>query len=385
MKRHHDTEASVILPILLIISPASAFLRRNNSSNERHLRTPIKWWYNLNPSLPGGGECVQSSDYPANYPVDFPKLLYNSKDECCDNHKDVTCLLKVTTTTTTSTKATLPTLTEAPSSSPLPKPVKWYPFEDGCVHDSLYPEWMSAGLNSYTYLFDSQADCCTVHSCNIQEDKWYPVNTNGEGFDCVYNNDYPVDFLQHANEMLFDSKMECCEVYCGVATTTTTTPEMKLNSGTVAPPIVVTNPPPIVTDHESTCNKKWHISTLSSGANTCTNDAVYPPTWENTNHLHATAQSCCDKYFPNSPCTILDHCACHQNWHLSIQPGEIETCTNDEDYPESWHLASYQYLFVEPKECCLKNFGVEECRLRDVCESCVDTWHVNPSMPSGSW
>jgi hypothetical protein len=82
---------------------------------------------------------------------------------------------------------------------------------------------------------------------------------------------------------------------------------------------------------------------------------------------------------------VVDHCTCPKNWHLSIQPGEAETCTNDLDYPESWHKAPGHFLFRSAEECCLENFDDEDCKKRDVCLTCVDTWHVNPDKPGSSW
>jgi hypothetical protein len=33
----------------------------------------------------------------------------------------------------------------------------------------------------------------------------------------------------------------------------------------------------------------------------------------------------------------------------------------------------------------LENFDDEDCKKRDVCLTCVDTWHVNPDKPGSSW
>jgi hypothetical protein len=458
----------------------SGDLESSSSSSPRALRPLIKWWYQKDVTLPGGGSCVQNIEYPSDYPVNFPKLLYDTKDGCCANHQDVSCLLVVPTSDTTQQEQTMkpiPPLTNEPTAAPIKKVEKWYPLNGNCVRNTNYPEWMGAGINVYTYLFDSNDDCCAVHGCNTKQDKWWPVNNDGV-FVCQLGNDYPEEFLE-VDGLLFDTEEKCCEVYCGefkttssteaaetttstttTTTTTTTTEEMVQNSGTIAPPFssstttsassssscdsqqwhISTLPntpntctndksypsawdsisgylfaspqeccdtffsdsphcitknvcqstdtaPSIVGDTTTDCGKKWHISILPNGLHTCTNDNVYPPEWDtlSSTYLLSTPQECCSNFFPGVECKILNHCDCHSNWHISIQTGELNTCTNDERYPASWHNAPQNHLYMSHEECCERNFEGEECNVRDACKDCVDTWHVNPDAPGGSW
>lgn len=202
---------------------------------------PIKWWYNPNPSLPGGGECVQNSNYGDNWPRDFPGLLYDSKDGCCENHQDVSCLIVDPITTVS---ATIPVFTSEPTSSPTAKPSKWY-FDDqsnDCTEGTGYPHWMSAGSNARTHLFASREDCCLINSCSAEEkeQKWWPTSDGAGGMTCVYSDDYPLEFLQHAADFLFDSEGDCCAIYCvsdpGTTSTVsaTTTESEQTTKATVA-------------------------------------------------------------------------------------------------------------------------------------------------------
>jgi hypothetical protein len=198
---------------------------------------PIKWWYLTEPSLPGGGKCVENASYQDNWLTDFPDLLYDSKDGCCDNHQDVSCLISNPVTTV---KATLPVLTSEPSASPTAKLSKWY-FDSGsndCTEGTGYPDWMAAGLNAYTHLFSSRQDCCLVNDCPVgtKENKWWP-KSNGDGsYNCVLSDDYPPVYLDHADVMLFDKEDDCCAIYCDIGTTSTVQATVAAES-TKAPPV----------------------------------------------------------------------------------------------------------------------------------------------------
>jgi hypothetical protein len=400
--------------------------------------------------------------------------LYDTKDGCCDNHQDVSCLLTVPSVVTPKPS---PVITKEPTSKPVEKVKKWYPLDGQCVFDANYPGWMAAGINVYTYLFSTNQDCCNVHGC--REKKWWPVKQEGGGFECEFNNDYHEEFVGMEGEfqMLFDTYEGCCNVFCGLVgtsttstegapaittttartttttTTTTTMEEMVQNSATIAPPFDPTstsscesqkwhistlpNTPNTCTNdkvypsawdsvtgylftnsqdccnaffsgkeciatnvcvattttttttttipEEEACGKKWHMSILSNGLYTCTNDNIYPSEWP-SQMLLSTSSECCSKFFPDQQCRIINHCACHSNWHISISPGESNVCTNDENYPTSWKNQPHVHLFHSVEECCAENFGEgEECGVRDACEVCVDSWHVNPDMPGGSW
>lgn len=53
-------------------------------------------------------------------------------------------------------------------------------------------------------------------------------------------------------------------------------------------------------------------------------------------------------------------------WHMSTREGDIQVCTNDEEYPEAW-LESAQFFFHDTgDECCQSTFG-GSCNQRDGC------------------
>lgn len=53
-------------------------------------------------------------------------------------------------------------------------------------------------------------------------------------------------------------------------------------------------------------------------------------------------------------------------WHMSTQPGESNTCTNDDQFPEPW-LQNEQFFFhATGLECCQKTFG-GNCDTKDWC------------------
>ena len=96
-----------------------------------------------------------------------------------------------------------------------------------------------------------------------------------------------------------------------------------------------------------------------------------------------SAAECCVQHGDN--CKIVDHCDCPKNWHMSVTPGEAETCTNDKDYPSSWNSQPHVFIFSSAEECCEESYGNPNCNKRDVCKKCIDTWHVNPEAPGSSW
>ena len=190
-------------------------------SNESGVKAE-KWWYSRNPSLPGGGECVYSDTYDDSWAVDFPNLLYDDKDGCCDNHQDVSCLL-----TTVTAKPTLAPvrLTNEPTLSPSARPSKWFFDENAndCIEGTSYPDWMAAGMNAYAHLFSSKDDCCGVTGkCTgaTKAVKWWPKSDGSGGYICIQSSTYPEEFLQHAATTLFDTEDDCCAVFCDGATTT---------------------------------------------------------------------------------------------------------------------------------------------------------------------
>ena len=61
--------------------------------------------------------------------------------------------------------------------------------------------------------------------------------------------------------------------------------------------------------HSDCSGSKWHISTATGGARTCTNDSDYPAVWEGTEYLSDSASACCDFFFHFADgCIINDIC-----------------------------------------------------------------------------
>ena len=209
---------------------------------------------------------------------------------------------------------------------------------------------------------------------------WWPTrNKQGELY-CVKSNTYPDVFLENYI-FLFDSEDDCCSERKGIgscaentsSSTTEATPAVTFTQATATQAITTTE---AATSYQTSTTKygerisssatktpdadcpemKWHISVISGGANTCTNDLIYPSEWKsgNTQHLFVTAKECCDRFFPTN-CKIVDHCGCSQNWHISVTPGDRNTCTNDEDYPAGWLHIAHEYFFTTPQECCQVN------------------------------
>ena len=154
---------------------------------------------------------------------------------------------------------------------------------------------------------------------------------------------------------------------------------------------------------------KWHISTVTGGAYTCTNDDQFPPTWFNTDgHLFDSASDCCNEKFGEA-CIIADVCHSLESncpearWHMSTLEGGANTCTNDDQYPPTWEQNGF--LFPSAKTCC-DNFFPDTCIVIENCPEvtpttteapvttteassetapkCLATWHVNPDQPSSS-
>jgi hypothetical protein len=272
-----------------------------------------------------------------------------------------------------------------------------------CTNDDAFPPiWQQIE----GYMFDTPVECCdlyfpdecivkdTCHDMSSEETpgsecpeaKWHMSTLPGGTNTCTNDDRYPPAWIQSGH--LYNTAQECCDRYfgeqcivkvnCPTPTTTTTS---------TAKPITDS---PLSTGEVPGANcpeDKWHMSTLPGGQNICTNDEVYPAAWNNmTGYLFDSAQACCDKFF-GGDCIILDHCDCPKNWHLSTQIGDIQTCTNDREYPDGWNYNPGVLIFPSAEECCETLFGNPDCTKRDICgqKKCLDTWHVNPDDPSSGW
>ncbi|KAL3791278.1 hypothetical protein HJC23_000895 [Cyclotella cryptica] len=76
---------------------------------------------------------------------------------------------------------------------------------------------------------------------------------------------------------------------------------------------------------------------------------------------------------------------CENKWHVSIEPGELQTCTNSLNYPAAWDsnpTLKSKMLLDTSKQCCDNNFSGKECKLTNVCGggsaagSCSSRWHL---------
>ncbi|KAL3788290.1 hypothetical protein HJC23_002864 [Cyclotella cryptica] len=385
----HATGVTLLPLLLLLACPSSSnafpFMRGGSASkgdegNERQLQS-VKWWYSADPSLPGGGQCVESSSYPSNWPTDFPKLLYTSKDQCCNNHKDVSCLLEVPGSPTLKpTLPPLPTLTEKPTKSPTPKVSKWYPDGRNCVEGTGYPDWMAAGLNSYMYLFGSRDDCCQVHPCaSSKPAKWWPqVDEVLMIAVCKLDNTYPDSYLKNSG-LLFDTEEECCVDFCssGNATTTTTTVATTTTPATTkATTTTTTTTSDMVTFSIQILPVKWWYSTNPSlpGGGECVQSGSYPSNWpvDFPKFLYDSKDGCCANHrdvscllqvpstskptVPQLPLSTTEPTSSPtpkvSKWYY-----DGKDCVEGTGYPD-WMAAglnSYMYLFVSRDDCCQVN------------------------------
>jgi len=252
------------------------------------------------------------------------------------------------------------------------------------------------------YLFDYPEECCEKffgEDCVVKDDcdhaqasstsstaapgskcpdaKWHISTIVGGVNTCTNDEVYP-DAWNNISGYLFESAKECCEKFFGE--------DCIINdSCKTADPATTESPGDTASGPGSDCPElKWHISTLAGGKNTCTNDKVYPSAWNTIQgYLFESAKECCDRFFPGD-CIVRDHCVCHQNWHMSTVPGELQTCTNDLDYPSGWNSQPEVYIFSNARDCCTALFGDADCVKRDTCKMCIDTWHINPDTPGSS-
>jgi hypothetical protein len=217
------------------------------------------------------------------------------------------------------------------------------------------------------------------------EAKWH-MSTHEDGANTCTNDGIYPEAWNGLSGFVFDSAKECCAATfgpnCIIVDDCPDSPTSTTVATTEAPQTTTARGDAPGADCP---DMKWHMSTLSGEAKTCTNDNVYPPVWDTLpNYLHASASECCKAYF-GGDCKIVDHCDCSKNWHMSVTPGETETCTNDLDFPNSWRSQPHIFLFSSASACCLENYDSADCNIRDVCLDCLTTWHVNPEKPGSSW
>jgi hypothetical protein len=189
-----------------------------SSSTKAPPNATSQWW----PSGPPDAiTCTFSDDYPPAFPSAF---LYESRDACCSNHQDASCLTLKPSTSPTA-KPTLRKLTDYPTLSPIVKVSKWYPlydkagaFLDKCVQNNQYPLWMEGGTNAGKYLFGSEEACCGSHDCSVLQNElvYWPDITGGI---ITCKSSAPPDWMVAENpEMLFASESDCCSAFSETGT-----------------------------------------------------------------------------------------------------------------------------------------------------------------------
>lgn len=243
----------------------------------------------------------------------------------------------------------------------------------------------TASTSPETTDFSPGADC--------PEAVWHMSTHVGGAYTCTNDGVFPSAWT-NIDGFLFDSAKECCEYTFGDDCIIVDN----------CPKVVATTVPPTTTEAQTTTTEapqtfaasgaapgadcpemKWHVSTMTGGVNTCTNDNVYPPIWDEIEgYLYDSAKECCDKHHGDA-CEIVDHCDCPKNWHMSVTPGESQTCTNDLDFPDSWRTQPHIFIYQSAEECCQESYDEPNCNIRDVCLDCSPTWHVNPEQPGSSW
>merc|ERR1712194_1005632 len=148
------------------------------------------------------------------------------------------------------------------------------------------------------------------------------------------------------------------------------------------------------------------MSTQTGDVKTCSNSEDFPAAWLDNAplFLHATSEVCCQKTFGGDPsCRVDDRCAelnqvaqdaaaraaaekaiedhqvggetqgggssndCSElKWHMSIQTGDVKTCSNSEDFPTAWLDNAPIFLHATSEVCCQKTFGGDpSCRVDD--------------------
>jgi hypothetical protein len=293
----------------------------------------VKWWYNKDGSLPGGGECVYSDQYDDVFVTHFRHYLYDDKEACCENHSDLSCLVGPTTTQATEdTMATMST-------------------EVGCAEG---------------FCEDFDGECGTKMNCFIDpcEMKSCGENETCESNSCGGCNARCIGSVMTQNSAVipFCPRGEChnpdglceAETFCAVdpcnghecafGEVCQTNMCGGCHAICARDPLYVTPESPTTTEAPKSTtipglncpHAKWHISTQVGGAYTCTNDDDFPTVWYNIDgYLFDSAKACCDDNF-GIECIVVDDCEsktpieskCPEaRWHISTLTGGTNTCT----------------------------------------------------------
>ena len=352
MTPHQRRRDMALLPFLLLLTPAVAFLRnRNPGKTQSRLRKPIRWWPTRNKQ--GKLYCMKSNTYPDEF-LKNDLLLYDSEEECCSTHS----CDDITSTSTTEEPSTKAAATEVNND---------VDNQDSTTEATRVATTTEATATTAVSIErNDSSSTAKAPGSNCPESKWHISTVIGGLNTCTNDDKYPA--VWEGTDYLLDSASECCDFFFAFAD------ECIIND---------------VCEHRNDNNcpeMKWHISTISGGANTCSNDSIYPSEWEGIKdtHFFASAKECCDRFFPSN-CRVADHCGCSTNWHMSIMPGEKNTCTNDENYPTGWLGQPHRHFFMTAEECCQENFDDEDCNVKNTCSKCLETWHVNPENPGSSW
>jgi hypothetical protein len=137
---------------------------------------------------------------------------------------------------------------------------------------------------------------------------------------------------------------------------------------------------------DSSCGANgFHVSLTAGEKMTCRNDDNHPSAWleegVKDSFMFASGAACCEHFFQRPDCNIIDNCenasesgptpeGCGTDWHPSIVPGDIRTCTNSLNIPKQWFYDEMrsEFLFSNPEQCCTMFFPGKQCSVVNACK-----------------
>jgi len=153
-------------------------------------------------------------------------------------------------------------------------------------------------------------------------------------------------------------------------------------------------------DGESSCSTKWHVSTQPGASFTCTNDDVYPPSWDDAtaeqqaSMFFESSTSCCTKLFGGMERCNVVSISCDDevgedggegevcsDWHPSTK--EPVTCTNSGEYPAQF--VDLGLLFATGDDCCSSYFPGAPCTKKEVCTPSPIVEQSEQGPVCGAW
>jgi len=336
-------------------------------------------------------KCTNDKRYPEAWlhPAIKPYYMFNTTEACCQsNFGTFDCILYDVCLEGTNPPTISPTTLQ-----PTPNPWPTY-----------------SPSSTPTLPLHATADS----TCNA---RWHVSNEENRGSTCTNDDNFPEEWKlpEKRDYFLFGSATKCCEALfpkgrcdlvniCpdGVPTAMPTTPVPTTSKPTKRPP---TRKP----TSRPTRNEPWYVDRQigkcvqdCTGANPCGGKMSQ---WADA---FKSARACCDSMPwvefgaclatpsptvpppPPSPAPKTDKptsrptlapitskptnapthvptidCSAYK-WHMSIRSGELQTCTNDEEYPEQWLQNAQMFFHSTSDECCQLKYG-GNCSVRDWC------------------